>query len=276
MRIGVVAPAGRVDPSLADRTQALAQTLFPGRAPEIWFHPQCFLSSGHFAGDDRARAEAFLQVANDPGFDALWCARGGYGSNRPAAAILDGLKPAARNKVYLGYSDIGFLLAGLYRGGFERVAHGPVAADFNRLGGEAAVRRALHWLVDGAADALEPSLAHDARPAAAFNLCILSHLVGTPLEPDLSGHVLMVEEVSEQQYRIDRSLFHVTAQASIRKVAGLRLGRINDVLENEPAFGMTDEAIVREWCAVSGIDYLGRADIGHDIHNKVVPFGRRK
>jgi muramoyltetrapeptide carboxypeptidase len=275
MRIGVTAPAGRVDPALAAKIQALAETLFPGRAPEVWFHPQCFLSSGHFAGDDRARADAFLSVANDPAFDALWCARGGYGSNRPAAAILEGLRPVAREKVYLGYSDIGFLLGGLYRAGFERVAHGPVAADLNRAGGEAAAGRALRWLVDGAADALEPSLAEDGRPAAAFNLCILSHLVGTPLEPDLSGHVLMIEDVSEHQYRIDRSLFHITSQASIRKVAGLRLGRVNDVQENDPDFGMTDEAIARHWCSVSGIPYLGAADIGHDAGNKIVPFGIR-
>ena len=275
MRIGVVAPAGRVSPSLAGRTQALAETLFPGRALEIWFHPQCFLSRGHFAGDDRTRAEAFLSVANDPGFDALWCARGGYGSNRPAAAILEGLKPAASDKVYLGYSDIGFLLAGLYRAGFERLAHAPMPRDLDRDGGEEAVGRTLAWLVDGAADAFEPSLADDARPAAAFNLCVLSHLVGTPLEPDLGGHVLMIEDTSEHQYRIDRSLFHVTSQASIRKVAGLRLGRINDVIENDPDFGMSDEAIARHWCGVNGIPYLGCADIGHDIHNKVVPFGAR-
>ncbi|HEY3812264.1 MAG TPA: LD-carboxypeptidase [Caulobacteraceae bacterium] len=273
MRIGVTAPAGRVEPALAGRIQALAETLFPGRAPEVWFHPQCFLSSGHFAGDDRTRAEAFLAVANDPAFDALWCARGGYGSNRPAAAILEGLTPAARDKIYLGYSDIGFLLAGLYRAGFERVAHGPVARDLDRAGGEEAAGRALRWLVDGAADALEPSLAQDKRPAAAFNLCVLSHLLGTPLEPDLSGHVLMLEDVSEHQYRIDRSLFHVTSQASIRKLAGLRLGRLNDAPENDPDFGMSDEAIARHWCELSGIPYLGRADIGHDIHNKVVPFG---
>ncbi|HWE44846.1 MAG TPA: LD-carboxypeptidase [Caulobacteraceae bacterium] len=275
MRIGVVAPAGRVEPSLADRTQALAEAMFPGRAPEVWFHPQCFLSSGHFAGHDAARAAAFLEVANDPGFDALWCARGGYGSNRSAAAILEGVKPAARDKAYLGYSDIGFLLAGLYRAGFERLAHGPVPRDLDRPGGEAAAARALRWLVDGAEDTLEPSLAKDARPAAAFNLCVLSHLVGTPLEPDLSGHVLMVEDTSEHQYRVDRSLFHVTSQSSIRKLAGLRLGRINDTPPNDPDFAMSDEAIARHWCAVSGIDYLGRADIGHDIDNKIVPFGRR-
>ena len=67
MKIGVVAPAARLHPQTAERVAALAETAFPGRA-EIVFHPQCFLSEGHFAGDDAARAGAFLDIANDASF----------------------------------------------------------------------------------------------------------------------------------------------------------------------------------------------------------------
>jgi muramoyltetrapeptide carboxypeptidase len=273
MRIGVVAPGGRLEPARAEAVALLASTLFPGRAPELHFHPQCFRAAGHFAGDDVTRAEAFLEVANDPGFDALWFARGGYGSCRLAERILPRLEDAARRKAYLGYSDAGFLLAGLYRAGFPRLAHGPMPSDIARRGGEAAVARALAFLVDGAADALEPTAAAG-TPMAAFNLTVLSHLVGTPLEPDLAGHVLMLEEVSEAMYRIDRALFHVTSVPAMRRLAGIRLGRCSDVPPNTPDFGETEEAVARRWCEVSGIPYLGRADIGHDIDNRVVPFGR--
>jgi muramoyltetrapeptide carboxypeptidase len=109
----------------------------------------------------------------------------------------------------------------------------------------------------------------------AFNLTIIDQLLGTPLEPDLTGHVLMLEEVSEALYRVDRMMFHLTSQASIRRVAGIRLGRVSDVPANDPDFGQTPEDIVRYWCRRSGIPYLGLADIGHDGDNKVVPFGRR-
>jgi muramoyltetrapeptide carboxypeptidase len=85
----------------------------------------------------------------------------------------------------------------------------------------------------------------------------------------------MIEDVSEHMYRVDRALFHVTSNAAIRKVAGIRLGRVSDVLPNEPEFGKTEEDVVRHWCGKSGISYLGRADIGHDIDNKVVPFGKQ-
>jgi len=114
----------------------------------------------------------------------------------------------------------------------------------------------------------------DPRPTVAFNLSIIDQLVGTALEPDLTGHVLMLEEVSEALYRVDRMMFHLTGQASIRRLAGIRLGRVSDVPPNDPEFGQTPEEIVRFWCERSGIPYLGAADIGHDGDNKVVPFGR--
>jgi muramoyltetrapeptide carboxypeptidase len=100
-----------------------------------------------------------------------------------------------------------------------------------------------------------------------------SQLIGTSLQPDLTDHVLMLEEVSEYMYRIDRSLFHITSHAAVRRVAGIRLGRCSAIPDNDPEFGQTEIDVVRYWCEVSGIRYLGRADIGHDAGNKIVPFG---
>ena len=182
------------------------------------------------------------------------------------------LNEAARSKTYVGYSDAGFILGALYSNGFSHLAHGPMPADLMRDGGEAAVARALSWMVERLPKSLEPSVSPDTK-AAAFNMTVLSHLLGTPYAPDLADHVLMLEEVSEHMYRIDRALFHITSNANIRKVAGIRLGRCSAIPPNDPEFAMTEEEVARHWCARSGIAYLGRADIGHDSDNKVVPFG---
>jgi muramoyltetrapeptide carboxypeptidase len=271
-RIGVVAPASRLSVEVAERVATLVRSLYPERTPEIFFHPQCFASHGHFAGDDDLRAQAFLDIANDESYDALWCARGGYGSCRVVEAVMRGLTAPARAKVYMGYSDAGMLLAALYRAGFTGAAHGPVVQDIVRREGERAVARALAWMIDRAPEALEPTVG-GANKTAAFNITILSHLIGTPLQPDLDGHVLMLEEVSEAMYRIDRSLFHITANAGIRRVKGIMLGRCSDITPNDPDFAMNEEEVARYWCDKSGIPWLGRADIGHDADNKVVPFG---
>lgn len=272
IRIGVAAPGSRIDAALGRRVTQLAEEEFGGRAT-LFFHPQCFLASGHFAGTDVARAEAFLELANDPGFDAVWIARGGYGACRIVPRVLAGLTAAAADKTYLGYSDAGALLSALYMQGFRHVAHGPMPADILRDGGETAVTRALAFLAGRASDGLEASV-DGATPTAAFNLTILCHLLGTPQEPDLSGHVIMLEEVSEHLYRIDRSLCQLTRNARMRRAKGLRLGRVSLVPPNDPEFAQSPEDIIRHWCTESGIAYLGAADIGHDIDNKIVPFGR--
>jgi muramoyltetrapeptide carboxypeptidase len=271
-RIGVVATGSRMSPEVADRVRALTESLYPDRTPEIFFHPQCLASHGHFAGDDAKRAQAFLEIANDESYDAVWFARGGYGSCRVVEAVMCGLTAPSRRKTYVGYSDAGMLLAALYRAGFEAVAHGPVAQDILREAGDLAVGRALGWMIDRAPAALEPTVC-STRKTAAFNMTVLSQLLGTPLQPDLDGHVLMLEEVAEAMYRIDRSLFHITSNPGIRRVKGIMLGRCSDITPNEPDFGMNEEEIARHWCRTSGIPWLGRADIGHDSNNKIVPFG---
>src|SRR5689334_19804999 len=265
MRIAVVAPSCSLKREAAERVQAIVAER--GDC-ELAIHPQCFLTDGHFAGPDEARLAALREVMADPAVDAVWYARGGYGSNRIAEAALADLPDAARGKTYLGYSDAGFLHAGFLKAAIQ-VAWGPMPDDVLRDGGDAAVGRALDWLVRRDESAVEPELQ---QPAMAFNLTVLSNLLGTPLEPDFTGVELLIEEVSEQLYRIDRTMFHVTASPNIRRVARLRLGRVTDILANDPEFACDQVAIVEDWCRRSGIEFGRRADIGHDAGNRVVPF----
>ena len=265
-RIVICAPSAPFTREDAARVSALAEAEFPD--VDLYFHPQCFQSDGHFAGPDALRLAALLECANDPAYDAVWFARGGYGANRIAEEAVRGMGPAARTKLFLGYSDGGYLLAGLYRAKIGRPVHGPMPADIRRDGGEDAVQRALRYFT-GDRSCLEPSL--DQHPTVAFNLMTLAMLCGTPLMPGLAGHVVMVEEVSEHLYAVDRLMFHITAH--LGGIAGLRLGRVSEVPENDRAFGSSAEEIARYWCHRHAIAYLGDADIGHDGANRIVPFG---
>lgn len=264
-RVAICAPSRSITPEDAARVRAIAVE-FPGL--DLHFHPQCFLSEGHFAGSDAQRLAAFVESANDPGFDAVWFARGGYGANRIAQEAAAQLSKAAQGKAFLGYSDTGYLLAALYRAGIGRPVHAPMVADIRRDGGEAAVRRSLGWLC-GDRSGAEPS--RDTHPTVAFNLTTLAMCCGTPLMPGLAGHVVMVEEVSEHLYSVDRLFFHLTAH--LGGIAGLRLGRVGDVPENDIGFGQSAAKIARDWCARHAIPFLGAADIGHDSDNKIVSFG---
>lgn len=267
MKIAVVAPSCSLHRQAAAAVGAIAATR--GDC-EIVIHEQCFAAAGHFAGPDAERLAALREVMADPGVDAVWFARGGYGSNRIAEAAVRDLPDAARGKRYLGYSDAGFLLAAFDKAGLD-VAHGPMVQDVLRAGGEAAIERALDWLVTRDRGALEPGL-NPGQRAMAFNLTVLSTLLGTALEPDFAGADLLIEEVAEHEYRLDRMMFHVTGSAAVRRCAAIRMGRMSEIPDNDPLFGCDAESIVRDWCERAGIAFGGTADIGHDAANRVVPF----
>ena len=269
MKIAVVAPSCALNPRAATAVEAIAAARGD---VTLAIHPQCFAASGHFAGPDAQRLEALREVMADPSVDAVWFARGGYGSNRIAEAAARDLPAAARTKTYLGYSDAGFLLAAFDRAGLA-VAHGPMPQDVLRAGGEAAIQRALDWLATRDPASIEPGLAPDRR-AMAFNLTVLSSLLGTGIEPDFTGAELLIEDVAEHEYRIDRMMFHVTGSSALRRCAAIRLGRMSEIPDNDPIFGSDAASIVADWCARSGIALGTPADIGHDAANRVVPFRR--
>jgi len=270
--IGVVAPACGIDQALAAKVTAFAAERYGADGLTLSFHPQCFLREGHFAGPDEVRKAAFLEMANDTAIDAVWFARGGYGACRFGDEVFEELNAAALAKTYLGYSDMGFLLGRLYAEKIGRCIHGPMPSDFNREGGQGAVVRALDFLVGEDESTLEPDVLKFERRAA-FNITILSHLVGTAYEPDLTDHVLVLEDIAEYHYRIDRALFTIFSSPKMAGLKGVMLGRCSDIPENEPAFEASEEEIIQYWCSRKGISYFGRADIGHDVDNKIVVFG---
>jgi len=264
--IALTCPGGQITPELTEKIAQIAVARF-GDQVKLHFHPQCFSVAGHFAGPDAERSAAFLEVANDPKYDAVWFARGGYGACRLDEALFGKLNEHARAKTYLGYSDNGTLLGRLYKENIGRPVHGPIPTDLARAGGEEAVARALGFLVNGDPSTLEPTV-KTGKKLAAFNITVLAHLIATDWAPDLSGHIIMLEDVGEYLYRIDRAMFAITANEGVKNAAGIMLGRVSAIPENDRPFGASEEEIIRYWCARVGVPYLG-----HDAANKIVPFG---
>lgn len=270
--IALVCPGGSISRDLADKLGEITAR-HCGDDAALRFHPQCFAQCGHFAGDDALRSAAFLEVANDPAIDAVWFARGGYGAGRLEDALYADLNDAARAKTYFGYSDNGVILARLHALGVGRPVHGPIATDLTREGGDAAIKRALDYLVYDKQGGVEAKAGE--TPSVAFNITVLAHVIGLDWAPDLAGAVVLLEDVGEYLYRIDRAMQAVVMNPKMRHAAGLRLGRVSDIPENDRPFGASAEEIARHWCAQAGVPYLGRADIGHDGANKIVPFAPR-
>ena len=238
VRIGIVAPATRIDPAVRERVTTLAAELYREPRRRSHFHPQCLPVVGPFRrrrcgargglrrGRQRSVVRRGLVRAR-----RLWLVphrrgRAAEADRRGAAQDLSRLqrhRRAARRRST--------------RSGFPHVAHGPMPADIAREGGEAAVRRALAYLVDRAPEALEPSsiAARSASPSTSDASASCSARRSSRIS---TGHVLMLEEVSEYMYRIDRALFHITSNPAIRRVAGHHASAAAaDIPPNDPDFG---------------------------------------
>lgn len=274
LKIAVVAPSGAAKPGTKARfAEALAASPHAGKV-EIAIHRDAFAADHHFAGSDEVRLAAFLEAANDPTVDVVWALRGGYGSSRLLAGICAGLGPAARDKVYIGYSDFGFVLAALQGQGVRRLAHGPMPVDAGGAGGAAAVDRVLGFLTSGFASGLDPAVKPGSTRRLAFNVTVLRSMLATPWMPQLAGAELFLEDVGEHDYALDRTMCQLAATEAFRTLAGVRIGRFSytDPVEQK-TFGIDQAEIVRFWCGRAGVPVLGAADIGHDSGNRIVPFG---
>lgn len=273
LTIGIVAPARAIERETAEAlTRFVAE--FYGRDVTLRFHPQCFLREGHFAGSDETRTLAFLEYANAADIDLIWFARGGYGSMRLYDKAFDELNEHARAKAYIGYSDMGAMLARLYRLQIGRPVHASMPSALGQAGGEQAIRWVLDSVTGRNKDGLETSM-KTPHPRIAINLTVLEHLVGTHWMPDISGHVLMLEDIGEYEYAIDRKMFTLCNSENFHKVAGVAAGRFSSVPQNDDIqFGQTPCEIIGAWCHRMKVPYLGRADIGHDVNNKIVVWGK--
>ena len=224
MRIAVVAPSSRFD-DWREVGGAGARDRRRARIPgvEIDFHPQCVARRQSFRRHRRrARADALVEVANDPGVrrDLVRARRLRLEPDRraarsPASARRRATRPGSAIATPASCSPASTAPA------IPNVAHGPMPQDVMRDGRRGGGRRARSaWLVRRDRRRAGAAGSSRARATPRSTSPCFGMLLGTPLEPDLAGHVLLLEEVSEHMYATDRALFHITASANVRRVAG--------------------------------------------------------
>jgi muramoyltetrapeptide carboxypeptidase len=222
--VGVVAPAGVVDER---RLQAGVEAV-RGLGFEVRLGAAVRSRAGYLAGDDAARLADLETMLDDPTVKAVFCARGGYGSQRLVPRLAsDAL--ARTPKILMGYSDVTALLAASLAAGVVGV-HGPmVADDFARGLSDPARAHVERLLTDPdyrwrcpVPDALRPGVARGRLVGGC--LTVLATTLGTPWALDTRGAVLFLEDVHERSYRLDRLLLQLRQAGKLDEVAGVVLG----------------------------------------------------
>jgi muramoyltetrapeptide carboxypeptidase len=272
--VALVSPAG---PVAETRVQAAVRELTAwGLKPRIYPHA---LDAEHYlAGSDANRAADLNDALADPDIRAVLCNRGGYGVQR----IIEHLDyDAVRRdpKLVVGFSDITALHAALWSYTGLVTVHGPVAAQLERGGLFASTLKHALMTTEPLivrADAAEPTFSVRTSGVAkgtlvGGNLSMLSTCVGTPFMPDVDGAILLIEDVGELAYRVDRLLTHLGNCGILKRLAGIAVGQFSEPGHGNNAIRPPD--VLLERLGGLGIPVLGGLSIGHGDRNHAVALG---
>jgi muramoyltetrapeptide carboxypeptidase len=274
-RVALVAPAGPVSPERVERALALCARL--ELVPRLGASARA--RRAYLAGTDAERAADLAAALTDEDVDAVWALRGGYGTMR----ILErcGLERAAANpRAFLGFSDNTAVHAALGRRGVVSF-HAPHPGGAFPPTTEAVFRRVL-FSADRAGTLPLPPATEAPRtlvpgsadgPLVGGNLALLAALCGTPFAPRTAGCILVVEDVGEPAYRVDRALTQLRLAGLLDHVAGLALGRFTERPGDEPAALLED--LLGSTASALGVPAVLGLPVGHVDENWTLPLGVR-
>jgi muramoyltetrapeptide carboxypeptidase len=266
----VVAPAGCIDDDLlCAGVEAVRQRGF-----EVELAPGIHDRKGYLAGEDAKRARDLESFFWRKDLDAIFCARGGFGSVQLLPHLnLDGRLPA---KIFVGYSDVTILLNWLLQRCQIVTFHGPmVAMDFAR----GLTQRSMDhfWgTLTGEPWRGKVDLGETIRPGKVEAemlggcLSVVVTTLGTPYEIDTAGKLLFLEDVGEKPYRIERMLIHLRMAGKLERLAGLVFGDFTDC---EGPGSRNVKEIITEIFHRAPYPVVMGMPAGHGRENLILPFG---
>jgi muramoyltetrapeptide carboxypeptidase len=232
----------------------------------------------YFAARDDARLDDLNAALRSDDIDAVWCIRGGYGTMRILPGIdFDALRRDPRP--VMGYSDITGLHAGVNRCAGLVSYHSPVAREritqFTRDSFTRAMRGEDPCGVACDARIVRGGVAHGRL--AGGNLALMAALTGTPYLPDLTDAILVLEDVNEALYRVDRMLTQLRLAGALRGVAGIAFGHCTncdaDESSDDTRESRTLDVVLREHADVLGVPCLVDIPLGHVDEHWTIPLG---
>ena len=263
-----VAPA-----SCFDRASFEAGLEVISRRYRVHYDPGLLTRQRYLAGNDERRLAELTSALAGTDARAVFCARGGYGLTR-LLPKLEGIALTA--KPVIGFSDITALHQMLQRQRLVSI-HGPVLTQLPRL--DAPTHARLFELLESAAPAadltgLETYVDGTAEgPLLGGNLSVLTRLLGTPYLAPLEGAILLLEDVGERPYRLDRMWTHLALAGVFRQIRGIVLGEFTGCEEKEADYSSAD--VLRELAAATGLPCAAGFPLGHGAQNQPVPLGVR-
>ncbi len=234
-------------------------------------------SDGYLAGSDAERLRDVQWALDDPGIDAVWCVRGGFGLSRIVSA-LSFEAFAARPKPVIGFSDV-------------TVLHCAIAARVGAVTFHTHTARAPMPAMS--VESLQVAVTQRSEPCGVWpsavpvragrvtgrlaggNLSLLAALSGTPDALRGDGAIVVLEDVNEAAYRVDRLLRQLEQSGAFDGCVGLAVGQFTKVPEDENVGASSVEDLVAELAGRLRVPCLANLPIGHIDDQWTVPLGAR-
>jgi muramoyltetrapeptide carboxypeptidase len=279
-RIALLSPAGPLT-SAAELEHAERNVRDLGWEPRPY--PNALARDGYLAGDDAARLGDLNAAIRDPRIDGIWCLRGGYGSMRILDAVdYDSLRRTP--KAIIGFSDITALHLAIRARSDLVTFHGPTArtalTPFSResLSRATIATSSTHIARDPFANSPPPAWLREGRTAGRLeggNLALVCALLGTPYSARFDGAILVLEDVNEPLYRIDRMLRQLILSGALARVAALCFGAFTERGDESDAGARSIDVLFSEAAAHVRGPVLINAPIGHVPEQWTLPLGAR-
>jgi muramoyltetrapeptide carboxypeptidase len=268
-RVAVIAPASAFDRASFENGLAIIAARY-----DVRYQPAILERRRYLAGSDGRRLAELSDALLDPAIEAVFCARGGYGSTRLLRQL--GTLELTAPKPLVGFSDITALHFWLQSLGIMSI-HGPVLTQLGQLPAQTCQR--LFALLESTtpaaplrgSEAYVPGVAEG--PLLGGTLSVVTRLLGTPYLPSLEGAILLLEDVGERPYRLDRMWMHLELAGVLRQVRGIALGSFTNCEEKDADYSAAD--VLRELAMAAGLPCVAGFPIGHGAVNEPVPLGAR-
>lgn len=278
--IGILAPASPADVKKCAKATTALQKL----GYKLKFGDSCFSRYGYFAGSDSVRAADINRFFADDEVSAILCLRGGVGSAR-ILERLDYETIAKHPKQFIGYSDITALHVVLGERCKLSTIHGPMLVSFQKRLKD--TDYTAHNFLRGITGELYPGELpmppnqhlETVNPGEAEgiitggNLAILVSLLGTPYELKGDGALLLLEDIGEDTYRIDRMLWQLWENGLLSRVNGILVGDMADADDDREEGDFRLDDVLKRYAKLSGKPMIKSLPVGHGKNNLYLPLG---
>ncbi|MFD1138221.1 S66 peptidase family protein [Paenibacillus urinalis] len=235
---------------------------------------------GYLAGTDEDRARELNDMFANPKIKAIVCARGGYGTAR-MSDLLDYELIRRHPKFFWGYSDVTFLHNAIFQRTGLITFHGPMltclAADFvdplTLKGFDLLFGKDIPPYTEAISplEVLWPGTAEGVIVGG--NLSLLVTTLGTPYEINTTGRLLLIEDIGEEPYRIDRMLNQLLQAGKLTEAAGIIVGDFHHCDPVKRELSLSLEEVIQHYIAKAGRPAMAGFRIGHCSPNIAIPLG---